>query len=73
MNVDYLIALSHLLHELFLCLPLLVEVLHVLLLQSLEVLQHDLSLLVLLLSIQQSLLLSLFDLVLDHLSPPEDN
>ena len=72
MSVDYLIALSHLLHELFLSLPLLVEVLHVLLLESLEVLQHGLSLLVLLLGIQQSLLLSLFDLVLDHLGPSGD-
>ena len=72
MYVDYLIALSHLLHELLLSLPLLVEVLHVLLLESLKVLQHGLSLLVLLLGIQQSLLLSLFDLVLDHLSPSGD-
>ena len=66
-NTTYIVALCDLVHERPLGLPLPLQVLHVLLLQSLQVAQHGLRLLVLALRLQQLVLFPLFNLVLDHL------
>ena len=66
----YLIALCDLLHEYLLGLPLSQIVLHVLLLQFLQVLEQSLRLLVLALRVKQPLLFPFLDLMLDHFRTP---
>ena len=66
----YLIALCDLLHECLLGLPLSQIVLHVLLLQFLQVLEQSLRLLVLALRVKQPLLFPFLDLMLDHFRTP---
>ena len=67
LNTTYIIALCDLFHERPLGLPLPLQVIHVLLLQSLQVPQHGLCFLVLALRLQQLVLFPLFNLILDHL------